>query len=58
MSAWTRETNDGLPREPCGELRGERPGFEGTDRQEFCKSDRGVSSQEPAVGELLVEDRA
>ena len=29
-----------------------------TDRQEFCKSDRGVSSQELAVGELLVEDRA
>ena len=29
----------------------------GTDRQEFCKCDSGVSSQELAVGELLVEDR-
>ena len=36
----------------------ERRGFEGTDRQEFCKNDRGVSSQELAVGELFVEDRA
>ena len=36
----------------------ERPGLEETDRQEFRKSDRGVSSQEPAVGELLVEDQA
>ena len=29
--------NDGLPREPSGELRAERPGLEGTDRQEFRK---------------------
>ena len=44
-------------REPCGELGAERIGFEETDKQEFCKSDRGVISQELAVGELLVEDR-
>ena len=30
----------------------------GSDRKKFCKSDRGVSCQELAVGELLVEDRA
>ena len=42
----------------CGELWAERLGFEWTDRQEFCKSDRGVSSQELAVVELSVEDRA
>ena len=30
----------------------------GTDRKELRKSDRGVSSQELAVGELLVEDQA
>ena len=58
VAARTGETNDGLPREPCGKLGAERPRFEETDMQEFCKSDRGVSSQELAVGELLVEDRA
>ena len=42
----------------CGELGAARPGFEGTDRQKFCKGDRGVSSQELAVLELRVEDRA
>ena len=53
--AWTVfPLNDGVPREPCGELGSERPGFEGTDRQEFCKSDRGVSSQEFTVGELFM----
>ena len=57
-SAGTRETSEGLPRESCGELWAERPGFEVTDRQEFCKSDRVVSFQEPAVGELIVEDQA
>ena len=57
-STGTREMNDGLPRESCGELEAQRNGFEGTDRQEFCKSDRAISSQEPAVGEFLVADRA
>ena len=42
----------------------EYPGVQGLARRmtdcqgSFCKSDRGVSSQEPAVGELLVEDQA
>ena len=36
----------------------ERLCFGRTDRQEFRKSDRGVSSQELAVSELLVEDQA
>ena len=41
---------------PVVNLGQKEPGLEGTDRQEFRKSDRGVSSQELAVGELLVED--
>ena len=53
--AGTHETNDGLPRKPSGGPGTERSGFEGTDRQEFCKGDCGVSSQEFAVGEFLVE---
>ena len=43
---------------PVVNLGQKRPGLEGADRQEFCKSDRGVSGQELAVGELLVEDWA
>ena len=41
---------------PVVNLGQKRPGLQGADRQEFCKSDRGVSGQELAVGELLVED--
>ena len=46
LRAGNHETNDRLPREPCGGLGTKRLGFMETDRQEFCKGDGGVSSQE------------
>ena len=33
----TRETNDGLPRGPCGELGAERPGLEGPTGRSFAR---------------------